>query len=97
MKAFSELVPVALAIAAVFAFWFGLNRSIKVIAPWIRVSYVFLGSGLGVRGRSKPATRGRIKTSQFEGEIIGRRPGKTGTLADERTQIEPATVNFNSA
>ena len=36
-----------------------------------------------VSGRSKPATKGRIKTSQFEGKIIGRRPPESGTLTDE--------------
>ena len=50
-----------------------------------------------VRGRLKPATSGRIKTSQFEEKIIGRRSHKTRTLADESTQIEPATVHINSA
>jgi hypothetical protein len=52
---------------------------------------------ISVKGRLKPATSGRIKTSQFEGKIIHRRSHKTRTLADESTQIEPATVHFNSA
>ena len=48
-----------------------------------------------VSGRSKPASQGRIKTSQFEEIIIGQRSRKNGTLTGEPTQIEPATIDLN--
>jgi hypothetical protein len=50
-----------------------------------------------VSGRSKPASQGRIKTSQFEGIIIGQGAHQDETLTGEPSQIEPATIDINSA
>jgi hypothetical protein len=50
-----------------------------------------------VSGRSKPASPGRIKTSQFEGIIISQGPHQNETLTGEPSQIEPATIDINSA
>jgi hypothetical protein len=50
-----------------------------------------------VSGRSKPASQGRIKTSQFEGILIGQGAHQDETLTGEPSQIEPATIDINSA
>jgi hypothetical protein len=56
-----------------------------------------INPGQTVRGRSKPASEGRIKTSQFEGIIIGWGVHENETLTGESTQIERATIDLNTA
>jgi hypothetical protein len=59
--------------------------------------FAFRWPSVCVRGRSKPASEGRIKTSQFEVIIIGWGAHENETLTGESTQIERATINLNAA
>jgi hypothetical protein len=74
---------------------FRLSDVIKPPDAWkVRVLWLFCRT---VSGRSKPASQGRIKTSQFEGIIIGQGAHQDETLTGEPSQIEPATIDINSA
>src|ERR1700678_4404103 len=72
----------------------GINCCFEPV-PWMDRHW--LDCGAGVRGRSKPASRGRIKTSQFEGIIIGWGAHENETLTGESTQIERVPIDLNAA
>lgn len=54
----------------------------------------FISEPVFVSGRSKPARKGRMKTSHFEGRVASR-AASAAQGRDESTQREPATFDIN--